>query len=139
MMGITSLHNTLFGWFVRMSGSKPSTRQAAQGCILDAEELRSFHQALHTAYRVFAHQHPAWVQRGFDETFLRTDAVTLLMTGWAADGAARPAITGMDLARVWERKYGLLLSGANRVTLVARLAGAANVLLATFSAARLQR
>ena len=58
------------------------------------------------------------------------------MVYWAADGAAQPALTGMDLARVWERKYGMLLCGADRVTQVARLAGAANVLLTALNRRR---
>lgn len=136
MMGMTSLHNTLTGWFIRVAASRLSTRQSAQGRLLDAEELCMFHQALHTAYRVFANQHPEWTQRGFDASFLHEDAAALLMVYWAADGAAQPALTGMDLARVWERKYGMLLCGADRVTQVARLAGAANVLLTALNRRR---
>ena len=136
MMGMTSLHSTLIGWFIRVAAPRPSTHQSAQARRLDAEELGMFHQALHMAYRVFATQHPEWTRRGFDAVFLREDAAPLLMSVWVKDDAAPRALTGMDLARLWERKYGLLLCGANRVTQVARLAGAANVLLAALSTAR---
>ena len=40
-----------------------------------------FHQALHTAYRVFANQHPEWTQRGFDASFLHEDAAALHTRG----------------------------------------------------------
>lgn len=139
MMGMTSLHNIFAGWRVRITMWAPATRQPVRGRALDADEMRAFHQALHTAYGVFAQRHPEWTQRGFDVSFLRTDAVTMLMHGWAAVGAAHDAPTGMDLARLWERKYGLLLCGADRVTRVARLADAANVLLTALAAARVQQ
>lgn len=129
MMGMTSIHNTLAGWYVRIAMRTPLRRQVAQACSLNAADLHAFHQAPHTAYRAFASHHPEWTRRGFDAAFLREDAAPLLMSVWATDDAAPRALTGMDLARLWERKYGLLLCGADRVTQVARLAGAANVLL----------
>jgi len=100
------------------------------GRAFEAEELAAFHQSLHAAYRTFAKLHPEWTQRGFDESFLRTDAVTLLMVCWAPDDTAQRAPTGLDVARIWERRYGLLLCGAERVTEVVRLADAASGLLA---------
>lgn len=139
MMGITSIHNTFAGWFARVAVKTPLTHHSATGRTFDAEELRAFHQSLLTAYRAFANLHPEWTRRGFDESFLRTDAATLLMSCWAPDAAAHRTPSGMDLARMWERKYGMLLCGADRVTQVARLASAANGLLAALAAARRQR
>lgn len=138
-MGMTSIHNSLAGWYVRLAVRTPLRRQLAQARSLNAEDSNAFHQALHTAYRVFVSQYPAWTQRGFDESFLRTDAVMLLISGWVADGAAQRTPTGMDLARLWERKYGMLLCGADRVTQVVQLASAANVLLAALVSARSQQ
>lgn len=133
MMGITSIHNTLAGWFARVAAKTPLTHRPVVGRAFEAEELAAFHQSLHAAYRTFAKLHPEWTQRGFDESFLRTDAVTLLMVCWAPDDAAQRAPSGMDVARIWERRYGLLLCGAARVTEVVRLADAVNGLLASLT------
>ncbi len=136
MIGITSLRHNCADWFARMAASKLVTRDRLTTNDFDAEELRAFHQALHAAYRTFARQHPTWTQRGFDATFLRTEGLPTLLTCWASNGAAHRTPTGMDLARAWERKFGLLLYGADRVRQVVRLADAANELLAALTATR---
>lgn len=136
MIGITSIHNTVADWFARVAVRAPLTQRPVVGRAFEAEELGAFHQSLHAAYRTFARQHPAWTQRGFDEAFLRTDALTPLLICWVSDGTAQPTPTGMDLARMWERKYGVLLCGAERVTEVVRLAEAANGLLTVLGATR---
>lgn len=136
MIGITSLRHNCADWFARMAASKLVTRDRLTTNDFDAEELRAFHQALHAAYRTFAGQHPAWTQRGFDVSFLRTDALTPLLIYWMSGGTTQRTPTGMDLARIWERKFGLLLCGADRVRQVVRLASAANVLLTALAVAR---
>ncbi len=98
------------------------------------EDLARFQDALQRSYREFARCYPWWVQRGFDDRLLRSEP--RLLCSWCASPGAGAAVTGMDLARRWERDFGVLLTGADRVQQVAELAQAASQLLAWLGAER---
>lgn len=139
MMGTTSIQETFAGWFAHIAARAQPAHRHTAACVLDAEELGRFHQSLHATYREFARLHPEWALRGFDERFLREEAAPLLMMAWSQGSGVHCGPSGMDLARAWERKYGVLLCGAARVTQVTRLAGAATVLLMLLVSSRDRR
>lgn len=132
MIGRVLWRNVANGLVGCVTGCLPASSYAAQTGT--GEELARFQHALQHSYREFARRYPRWVQRGFDDRLLRGEP--RLLCSWCALPGTGAAVTGMDLARRWERDYGVLLTGADRVQQVADLAQAASQLLAWLGAER---
>jgi hypothetical protein len=78
-------------------------------------------QAFHQAYRRFAQTHPTWVNRRFDDDFLRQTVVARLKRRQAG---ALP--TGAALAVRWDSHFGALAADAVRAQQLAELTVVAN-------------
>ncbi|MCL4863667.1 MAG: hypothetical protein KJZ93_29955 [Caldilineaceae bacterium] len=94
------------------------TREASRP--ISEEDVRRQHLVFHRAYVYFAQRHPQWVQRRFDDDFLRR----LMARRSFPPSAALP--TGAQLAASWDRQFGILSTTSNRAWQMAELAQAAN-------------
>jgi hypothetical protein len=101
------------------------TREASRP--ISQEDVQRQHLVFHRAYVYFAQRHPQWVQRRFDDDFLRR-----LMVGTTfSPSAARP--TAAELAAAWDRQFGVLSTALNRAWQMAELAQAANDFLCCYT------
>lgn len=120
---------------LRLFGNRRNRQQQSrQGDTLaavpqPAGSERIAQQAFHTAYRRFAREHAAWVARGFDDRFLRGPGARILAAAGSPSTPAAPQPNGMDLARAWDRQFGVLLTSRARVEALAQLSAAAGTLL----------
>jgi len=96
---------------------------------IDFQQLNAlqFHIALHNAYRSFSRHHQQWIQRGFNLEFLREEFFSSRTRNSISD-----LPTGMELAMRWDRRFGILAIGADRVRLSAELVSIANGFVETF-------
>lgn len=90
------------------------TRNAADVAAAQAH----FHSAFHQAYRHFAQTEPTWVQRRFDDQFLRQ---VILRPN------ALP--TSLELAWAWDQQFGVLYAPPVRLRQVAELTAVATTFL----------
>lgn len=133
MMSMAAVQNSFGTWFSRLVAVRPG-RNATQ--TLDAATLQRFQLAVHGACRRFVQRYPQWTARGFDEHFLRSEAHGLLLRAWLAAEADAGRPTGMDLARLWDRRCGAAKTPATRVEHLVQVSAAADELVRWLRAAQ---
>lgn len=114
----------------RRSRQQQSRQGDAPAAVLKRTDNGRIEQvAFHAAYRRFVREHAAWVARGFDDRFLRGPGAKYLAAAGSPCTPAARQPNGMDLARAWDRQFGVLLTNPARVAALAQLSVAASTLL----------
>lgn len=125
---MSSLYAQSLSWLsnhrLRLWLSNP-TRKASRP--ISQEDVRRQHLVFHRAYVYFAQRHPQWVQRRFDDDFLRR----LIARTTFSPAVALP--TGAELAAAWDRQFGVLSTTSHRAWQMAELAHAANDFLCRYT------
>lgn len=93
--------------------------------IAKGEQIQQVQITFHCAYRRFAQRYPIWVNRRFDDEFLRqVIQPRRFQTGDLAQ-AALSLPSGHELAWAWDRQFGPLFPDAVRTHQMAELIGVA--------------
>jgi len=109
-------------WFVTKLTENNVVTTSSQS--IDFQQLNAFqfHLALHNTYRSFSRHHQQWIQRAFNQEFLRD----VFFSSTTRRNSISDLPTGMELAMRWDRRFGILTIGADRVCLYAELVTVAN-------------
>lgn len=122
MSTMATMYTQTADWLSTLRRWLPQTAPLPQ--TTESEEVQQFQCAFHCAYRRFAQRYPQWVNRCFDDEFLRRSL-----------GAGRPttrnsaALSGYQLAWAWDRQFGPLFPEAVRTRQVVELIEIANYFL----------
>lgn len=126
MLNLSTLVTNPLFWLNRKSESLSLTSSTSEATR--SPQIEAFHRAFHNTYGAFAQNHPEWVQRGFNQEFLR-QAIPPVNKMKAV--SSLPG--GMELAMKWDRQFGVLASDADRVRINAELSNVANRFIDTLA------
>lgn len=113
MINLTTVSVSTINWMCSRHWTPLATRNRVSATV-PAHRYAAFHQA----YRHFAQSEPTWVQRRFDDAFLRPFLI---------GRGARP--TALELAWAWDKQFGVLYAPPLRLRQVAELTAVATQFL----------